>query len=72
MPAEDKLALSEFILKGKAPITWIGKRSGSQYMGTRQPGQVSWCDSCYGDMDMNGAIDIGDLLMVIDAWGACE
>ncbi len=65
----EPLALSEFILKGRAPITWIAKRSGSQYLGERQPGQVSWCDSCLGDLDMSGSVDVGDLLMLLQAYG---
>ena len=65
----DSFGVSEFILKGKAPITWIAKRTASQYLGTREPGQVSWCDSCLGDLDMNGAVDVGDLLLLLQAWG---
>ena len=64
----DPFGVSEFILKGRAPITWIAKRSAAQYLGTREPGQVSWCDSCLGDLDMSGAVDVGDLLMVLQAW----
>ncbi|MCH2133650.1 MAG: hypothetical protein MK116_07860 [Phycisphaerales bacterium] len=63
------LSLSEFILKADAPIWWFGRRSAPQYLGTREPGQVSWCDSCWGDVDMTGAVDVGDVLMVMDAWG---
>ena len=65
----DPFGVSEFILKGRAPITWVAKRSAAQYLGTREPGQVSWCDSCLGDLDMNGHVDVGDLLMVLQAWG---
>jgi len=65
------LSLSEFILKADAPIWWFGRRAGTQYLGKAQQslGQVSWCDSCWGDLDMSGAIDAGDLLMVLEAWG---
>ena len=64
------LCLSEFILKADAPIWWFGRRSGTQYLGLAEPGigQVSWCDSCWGDLDMSGAIDTSDLVMVIDGW----
>ncbi len=71
LPADSFLALSEFILKADAPIYWLGVRSASQYLGVpdSKAGQVSWCDSCLGDMDMSGAVDAGDLLMLIEGWG---
>lgn len=66
------VCLSEFILKADAPLWWFGRRSGAQYLGEPDPdlGQVSWCDSCWGDLDMSGAVDTGDLMMVLDAWGS--
>ena len=66
------LCLSEFILKADAPVWWFGRRSGTQYLGESDPdiGQVSWCDSCWGDLDMSGAIDTSDLMMIIDAWAS--
>ncbi len=71
LPADSFLALSEFILKADAPIYWLGVRSASQYFGVpdSKAGQVSWCDSCLGDIDMSGAVDAGDLLMLIEGWG---
>ena len=71
LPADSFLALSEFILKADAPIYWLGVRSASQYFGVpdSMAGQVSWCDSCLGDIDMSGAVDTGDLLMLIEGWG---
>ena len=63
------LSLSEFIIKGKSPIYIIGTRSGAQYYAQPMDWQVSWCDSCPGDLDMNGKIGVGDVFMLLERWG---
>ncbi len=33
---------------------------------------VSSCQSCPADLDESGAVDFGDILAVLAAWGPCE
>ena len=30
------------------------------------------CSTCPADIDGNGVVDVGDILLVLESWGPCE
>jgi hypothetical protein len=67
-PSETLPALSEFILKGDQDIYVLGNWPVAQYLGGRQEGQVDWCDSCSGDLNLDGRVDGTDLDILLSLW----
>ena len=71
------VGVSEFISKGEKPLYLVAIREHSAYYGAPDftdgdgpPGQVSWCDACPGDYDMDGVIDGRDLALLLLNWGS--
>lgn len=60
---------SEFLLKGEKFAYVIGTWSGSQYLATKQPGDVDWWDSCAEDLNLDGYVNADDLAILLSKWG---
>jgi hypothetical protein len=68
--AHGQPALSEFILMGSQSIYVIGTRSGAAYLFDRSedPSVVPWCDTCPGDLNVDGRVDGEDLSILLSSW----
>ena len=66
-------ACSEFILKGEKPIYVIGTWEGAQYLTANQSdedGMIPWCETCGGDLNMDGVVDGLDIGVMLVHWGS--
>ncbi len=62
-------ALSEFILKGEQDVWILGNWPVAQYLADIEADQVPWCDSCTGDLNLDGRVDEIDLDILLSLWG---
>ena len=69
-PASETLpALSEFLLKGDQNIYVVGTWPVAQYLAKVNSDQVPWCDSCDGDLNLDGVVNAIDLEILLSLWG---
>lgn len=66
-------AVSEFIHSDERyPMYLVGTLDPYQYMGKPLEGQMPWCDTCIGDFNRDGFVDVSDLLELINHWDTCQ
>ncbi|MBC02636.1 MAG: hypothetical protein CMJ34_04945 [Phycisphaerae bacterium] len=65
-------ALSEFIHKGGQSMYLVGIREAHQYVGAPNEflDEVTWCDTCPGDLNRDGVVDGVDLSILLTNWGS--
>ncbi|MDG2032207.1 MAG: hypothetical protein P8J45_14505 [Phycisphaerales bacterium] len=69
VPSRSLPALSEFILKGQQDVWILGNWPVAQYLAELEPEQTPWCDSCTGDLNLDGQVDELDLQILLSLWG---
>ena len=63
-------ATSEFIhATTDKPIYLVAILDPYQYLGESLAYQVPWCDTCIGDFNRDGVVDVLDLLLLLNNWG---